>query len=77
MALGLMARARVVFGEHMLAARIADMCSTMTAYGIVHDGSSGRDYIVEVFRPSNLPGLEETLIRRDINGFLRWMHDTP
>jgi hypothetical protein len=44
----------------------------MASYGFVHDGATAREFLVEVFKPSKLAGLEETLTRWETHGFIRW-----
>jgi hypothetical protein len=59
------------------AKQVTGMASGVAAYGNVLPGSSEREFVVEVFRPSNAPRLEAQLAQWEVYGFLRWEEDNP
>lgn len=66
----------VTFNEQVPLEGVASMITGMAASGIVHPGSSDRQYIIEVFRLSNVPSLESKLTQWDLYGFLRWTEES-
>jgi hypothetical protein len=62
----------VTFNEHISSERVRDMVSGIAAYGNVFPGTTSRDFLVEVFRASNLPGLKKRLAELERHGFLHW-----
>jgi hypothetical protein len=62
----------VIFAEHLPPAKVASMSGQLEPYGMVSGGSSGRDFSVEVFRRSKIPGLQTQSTKWEVHGFLRW-----
>jgi hypothetical protein len=67
----------VRFSEHIPVKEMDGMVSSIAAYGHVYPGETERDHIVEIFRPSKLPGLEHQLTQWDVHGFVRWSRRSP
>jgi hypothetical protein len=65
----------VTFNEHVASNRVASMTSSIAAYGNVLQGSSEREFVVEVFRVSKEPSLRERLAQWEAHGYLRWVED--
>jgi hypothetical protein len=62
----------VSFGIHVSLDRVSSMVSSIAAYGNVTAGDSERDFSIEVFRASKLPGLKAQLASWEQYGFLKW-----
>jgi hypothetical protein len=67
----------VRFNMHVAAEQVASMATGIAAYGNVLSGSSDRQFVVEVFRPSKAPRLRVLLTQWEVHGFLRWDEDNP
>ena len=66
----------VEFCEHVSVDSVASMVSGIAAYGNVYEGSSGREFAIEVFRVSKLPDLKRKLLNWEHYGFIRWSEDS-
>ena len=62
----------VDFGEHVANKSLDSMLSGLDACGDVLPGSSEREFVVRVYRPSNTDWLKQQLVQWDVHGFLRW-----
>ncbi len=51
----------VAFAEHIKAARIDSMVTHLQACGNVRADDTGRNFVIEVYRRSKLPGLKAQL----------------
>jgi len=68
----MVAKIMIQFAEHISADRVPAMISSIAAYGHVVDGGSPREFVVEIFRASHLPGLKIRLMEWERYGFLTY-----
>jgi hypothetical protein len=68
----MVAKVMIQFAEHVSADRVAGMVSSIAAYGNVVDGGSPKEFVVEIFRVSHLPGLKTRLMEWERYGFLTY-----
>ena len=62
----------VQFGEHVSAGSVASMRAGLNAHGVVLAAAQPRQFLVEVFRATKLPGLLVQLMEWERYGFLTY-----
>ena len=67
-----MASITIFFPDHISTTQQRDLLSGIAAYGNVDETESDQEFLIEVFRESNLPKLIEQLKAWEVRGFLRW-----
>jgi hypothetical protein len=66
------AKFSIEFGEHISSGAMGRMVSIIAAYGNVSQGTSDREFRIEVFRTAKLAKLERQLTHFERRGDIRW-----
>jgi hypothetical protein len=66
---------RVSFSAHVPLKQVSRLTTGIGVYGLVSIGSSAREVVIEISRPSRLPKIKRQLTLWERYGFLRWSED--